>query len=110
MTDKSEKITLRRPFVSRLKLRVPKSWMLLPMRVLSGLKGILAAATLIACAYLAIGKYGLPAVHFSYDYASATGQQRYKTNCRYLSPYGVHERPAFSGRCAWIVLVTGESS
>jgi hypothetical protein len=105
MNDQPEKITFHRPLASRLKLGVQKSLLLLPLAILSGLKGILAAAALVACAYLAIGKFGLPAFHFSYDYVSGYGAQRYKTACRYLSPYGVHERPAIGGRCAWVVLV-----
>lgn len=109
MNDKQEKITFRRPRASRLQLGVPKSLILLPLRILSGLKGILAAGALVACSYLAIGKFGLPAFHFSYDYMSAYGAQRYKTACRYISPYGVHERPASSGHCAWVVMVKLEA-
>lgn len=109
MSDKPEKITFRRPHAARLKLGVPKSLMLLPLSILTGMKGILVAAALIACAHLAIGKFGLPAFHFSYDYVRAYGAERYKTACRYLSAYGVHERPAFGGRCVWVVMIKREA-
>lgn len=77
----------------------------LPLRVLTGFKGVLAGLIVVGGTYLAIANYGAPAMQYSYDYRLLFGQERFKTKCRYISPYGTHERAARGGRCAWIVLV-----
>ena len=107
MLEKPDKISLHRLVAPRIKIALLKSPTLALVKALSATKGLLIAAAMIAAMYLAIGKYGEPAVLFSYEYNGAFGEQRYKTSCSYLSPIGIRERPAFRGRCAWVAMVKG---
>jgi hypothetical protein len=104
MTDHQEITFAKRPRRSGAR----RAWRA-PVRVLlSGvfaLKGVIAAAAVLGGGYALSQSYGMPAVHYAYDYrGGGYGQPRYKTACRYLSPYGVHERHATGGQCPWVVL------
>lgn len=110
MRNRKEKITLaKRPM-----LRMPQgsigAVVVSPWRRLVGIRGLVAAAIVLGGGYALSQTYGLPAVHYAYDYrGGGYGQPRYKTACRYISPYGVHERSATGGHCPWVVL-TREAS
>ena len=107
MLEKPGKISLDRPVAPRIKIPLLKSLTLMLMKVLSATKGLLFAAVMVAATYSAISKYGLPAVLIAYEYNAAFGEQRHKTACSYLSPFGIRERPSFGGRCAWVAMVKG---
>ena len=107
MRNRSEEITLRRSKNSKKWVGAVISLASLPIKLLIGLKGILFAVMVSVGVYFAAINFGLPAIHYAYDYQNRVGQQPYKTTCRYISPYGIHERSAVNGYCAWIVLAKG---
>jgi hypothetical protein len=107
MLEKPGRISLDRPVAPRMKIALLKLLIVALVKVLSATKGLLIAAAMIAAIYLAISKYGVPAVLFAYEYNGAFGQERYKSSCSYLSPIGIRERPALGGRCAWVAMVKG---
>lgn len=104
MNDPLKEIKLRRRSGQRVRLGIPAAWATLPLRLLAGFKGVLAALIVLGGLYLALTNHGAPAIHYSYDYRMMFGGERFKTKCRYLSPNGMHQRAARNGRCAWIVM------
>ena len=105
MSDRQDKITLQRQVGPRIQLRFPKSIVALPLGAVSALRGVLVAAAIIAVIFLVANNFGVPAFHYAYDYRGSLGQQRFKTACRYVSPFGSHQRAAQNGRCPWIIFV-----
>ena len=110
MSRQSDEIILRPKSNLKLTRKISGRLAKLAMRFLTGSKGALFAGAVLGFGYLAITKYGLPAFHFSYDYQSGFGAERYKTWCRYISVGGVYERAASGGRCSWVVLAPKEET
>lgn len=79
-----------------------------PLRLLASIKGLVLAGMVLGGGYVATQSFGLPAMLVSYDYqGSGLAPSRSMTACQYFSPFGLHERGARSGSCAWIVLARG---
>lgn len=110
MLRQSDEIILHRKSNPRLTARISGRLAKLAMRFLTGSKGVLFASAILGFGYLAVTKYGLPALHFSYDYQSGFSGERYKTWCRYISMDGMYQRAASGGRCSWIVLAPREEN
>lgn len=55
-------------------------------------------------AYTGHESVGVPHVIWSYSFAGGeNGAARYYTSCTFAGPLGVFTRPAWNGRCGWVL-------